>query len=107
MFDGSRLLSIAEVADVLGVSTASIRQYIQPGWLKHIRVGHPVHLRESDIITFVDPATVTDRRKKGPGETVLNALPQPSDDVRDNTGDNITDIHVASSSVMEGTPHRG
>ena len=70
LFDGSNLLTVAEVADCLGVSTQSVRRHIKDGRLKHVRVGHLVRLRPYDVLSFVDPATVEDKRVKGPRESV-------------------------------------
>ena len=54
----------------LGVSSQSVRRHIRDGRLKHVRVGHLVRLRPLDVLSFVDPATVSDKRVKGPRETV-------------------------------------
>ena len=64
LLDSPNLLTIAEVADCLGVSTASIRRYVASGRLKHVRVGHLVRLRESDIMSFIEP-NVADKRRAG------------------------------------------
>ena len=56
--DRNTLLTLAECADALGVSTRSIRRFIADGRLKAHRIGHVVRLDPGDIITFVDEGRI-------------------------------------------------
>ncbi len=60
---GRQLLTAAEVAGELRVSTMTIYRLIRSGELPAVRVGRNYRVREDDLVTYlesqvVDPATI-------------------------------------------------
>ena len=56
-----RLLRVAEVAEQLGVSTATVYSLCAAGELPHIRIVDSIRVRPSDLAAFVDGQLVEDR----------------------------------------------
>ncbi len=56
----SRLLTVAEVAAVMRVSRMTVYRLIRRGQLKAIRVGRNYRVREEDLTTYLERASVTD-----------------------------------------------
>ncbi len=48
-----RMLSLREVADVLGVSLATVRRRIAEGSLSIYRIGRAVRVSEADLAAFL------------------------------------------------------
>lgn len=53
-----RLYTIAEVAEILGLSQKQIRNYVSHGSLPHIRIGRSIRIKESTVVEFVDSRKV-------------------------------------------------
>jgi excisionase family DNA binding protein len=49
-----RLLSVGEVADRLGVSTATVYKLCARGDLGHLRVLNSIRVRMADLVTFIN-----------------------------------------------------
>ena len=49
-----RLLSVGEVADRLGVSTATVYKLCERGDLGHLRVLNSIRVRMADFVTFIN-----------------------------------------------------
>lgn len=58
----SRLLTVAEVANVIRVSRMTVYRLIRRGQLKAIRVGRNYRVRSDDLDTYLDSQAVTDLR---------------------------------------------
>jgi len=50
----SKLLSINDAADTLGISTFTLRRFLKRGVLRSVRVGRRVLLPESEVLRIVD-----------------------------------------------------
>lgn len=48
-----RVLSIAATAQHLGVSSKTVRRWIEQGELPHHRLGRQIRIAESDLIVFL------------------------------------------------------
>jgi len=55
-----RLLRVAEVAEQLGVSTATVYSLCETGQLPHIRIVDSIRVRPSDLAAFVEGQIVED-----------------------------------------------
>jgi excisionase family DNA binding protein len=60
----SRLLTVAEVANVIRVSRMTVYRLIRRGQLKAIRVGRNYRVRSDDLNDYLEAQAVTDL---GPG----------------------------------------
>jgi excisionase family DNA binding protein len=47
------LISVAEAAQHLGVSSKTVRRWIEQGELPHHRLGRQIRIAESDLIVFL------------------------------------------------------
>jgi excisionase family DNA binding protein len=56
-----RLLRVAEVADQLGVSTATVYDLCASGELPHVRIVDSIRVRPSDLAALVDRQLVGDQ----------------------------------------------
>jgi excisionase family DNA binding protein len=56
----SRLLTVAEVANVIRVSRMTVYRLIRRGQLKAIRVGRNYRVREDDLNDYLEAQAVTD-----------------------------------------------
>lgn len=56
----SRLLTVAEVANVIRVSRMTVYRLIRRGQLKAIRVGRNYRVREDDLSAYLESQAVTD-----------------------------------------------
>lgn len=56
----SRLLTVAEVANVIRVSRMTVYRLIRRGQLKAIRVGRNYRVREDDLGRYLEAQAVTD-----------------------------------------------
>jgi excisionase family DNA binding protein len=56
----SRLLTVAEVANVIRVSRMTVYRLIRRGQLKAIRVGRNYRVREDDLNAYLEAQAVTD-----------------------------------------------
>jgi excisionase family DNA binding protein len=56
----SRLLTVAEVANVIRVSRMTVYRLIRRGQLKAIRVGRNYRVREDDLNAYLESQAVTD-----------------------------------------------
>jgi excisionase family DNA binding protein len=56
----SRLLTVAEVANVIRVSRMTVYRLIRRGQLKAIRVGRNYRVREEDLNDYLEAQAVTD-----------------------------------------------
>jgi excisionase family DNA binding protein len=56
----SRLLTVAEVANVIRVSRMTVYRLIRRGQLKAIRVGRNYRVREDDLNDYLESQAVTD-----------------------------------------------
>jgi excisionase family DNA binding protein len=50
----SKLLSINDAADTLGISTFTLRRFLKRGVLRSVRVGRRVLLPETEVLRIVD-----------------------------------------------------
>ena len=57
----SRLLTVAEVANVIRVSRMTVYRLIRRGQLKAIRVGRNYRVRSDDLNDYLEAQAVTDR----------------------------------------------
>lgn len=55
----TRLLTVAEVANVMRVSRMTVYRLIRRGQLKAIRVGRNYRVREEDLNTYLESQAVT------------------------------------------------
>jgi excisionase family DNA binding protein len=55
----SRLLTVAEVANVMRVSRMTVYRLIRRGQLQAIRVGRNYRVREDDLSAYLDSQAVT------------------------------------------------
>jgi excisionase family DNA binding protein len=53
----SKLLTIAQVADTVGVTTRTVWNWIKKGRLPVVRLGRTVRIKEEDFRRFIDEAT--------------------------------------------------
>ena len=55
-----KFLSLAEVADSLGVSVKTVRRYIADGDLPAVRLGstHTIRIRSEDVEAFTRPVAI-------------------------------------------------
>jgi excisionase family DNA binding protein len=56
----SRLLTVAEVANVIRVSRMTVYRLIRRGQLKAIRVGRNYRVRSDDLNAYLEAQAVTD-----------------------------------------------
>jgi excisionase family DNA binding protein len=56
----SRLMTVAEVANVIRVSRMTVYRLIRRGQLKAIRVGRNYRVREDDLSEYLHSQAVTD-----------------------------------------------
>jgi excisionase family DNA binding protein len=56
----SRLLTVAEVANVIRVSRMTVYRLIRRGQLKAIRVGRNYRVAEDDLTRYLEAQAVTD-----------------------------------------------
>ena len=56
----SRLLTVAEVAEVMRVSRMTVYRLIRRGDLQAVRVGRNYRVRESDLSSYLDSQVVND-----------------------------------------------
>jgi excisionase family DNA binding protein len=55
--EGERLLAVREVADRLGVSTATVYAIIERGELRHIRVSNAIRIAPADLAAYLGRVT--------------------------------------------------
>jgi excisionase family DNA binding protein len=56
---GDRLMNVRQVAERLGVSTATVYALVERGVLAHVRVSNAIRVTEGDLAVFVATATCT------------------------------------------------
>jgi len=61
----NRLLTPAEIAELLGVKTSTVYQWTHQGFIPHVKLGRFVRFREVDVTKWIDKnaATGTIRRR--------------------------------------------
>jgi excisionase family DNA binding protein len=57
-----RLLSVAEVAKMLGLAVGSVRNMTYKRELPHVKIGHAVRYREGAILKWIAAREVAERR---------------------------------------------
>jgi excisionase family DNA binding protein len=63
-----KLWTVADVADYLGVTARTVRNWQQCNRLPYLKIGGTVRFRHSDVIAWVDGF------EEGPGEAGENSL---------------------------------
>jgi excisionase family DNA binding protein len=58
MSGGTALLTVAEVADILRVSTMTVYRLIKQGDLAAVRIGHNYRIRGSEVDRYLDGRAV-------------------------------------------------
>ena len=64
MWSGKRLLSLAEVADLLAVSVATVRRLIGSEQLRVVRVGGQLRVDVNDLHAFLDARSAPARTRE-------------------------------------------
>jgi excisionase family DNA binding protein len=59
-----RLLTIRQVAEQLGISTATIYTLVERGELAHVRVSNAIRIATADVSAFIAARTRTTRRDR-------------------------------------------
>ena len=59
-----KLLTPKEVASILAVSPKSVREWLQQGRLKGVRVGRLWRIRKRDLDAFLDPTVLAEDDEK-------------------------------------------
>lgn len=57
--DGERLLTTKDVAELFGVSPATVRRLVSSGQLARVKVGGSVRFDAGDVTAFVEQSRVT------------------------------------------------
>jgi len=65
---------VAEVADQLGVSTATVYGLCAAGELPHVRIVDSIRIRPRDLAAFVDGQLVGTRRRAGPSRDAGDSM---------------------------------
>jgi len=61
---GEKLFSIKEVAEMLGISSTSVHNYVKSGKLRATKIASAWHIKEADIKAYLDGNT-NERAVKG------------------------------------------
>jgi len=56
--------SIKEVAEILGISTTSVNNYVKAGKLRATKIASSWHIKETDIKAYLDKNSNTDKPGK-------------------------------------------
>lgn len=62
------MITITEAAEALGVSTKTVRRWIERRELRHFRLGRAIRIRQTDLVAFVEARLVdviTDAELRG------------------------------------------
>jgi len=61
-----RLLTVDDVAEILGVKKSTIYQWTSADFIPHIKLGKNVRFREGDVLAWIEKRTIKGRERRVP-----------------------------------------